>query len=634
MTEQEFTEEQKQYLQGFAAGSGVGRTIPLAIAPAQAAPEPAPVGPDAPQRAAQDRFTASGKKLCPEEQAKRNKHGLDMWDEVIAHARDGRFPKGTDVFLFKFQGLFYVAPAQDAFMCRLRFPAGVISSHQLRGVADLSEQFAGGTADVTTRANLQIRQIEAKNTVDLLMGLHDLSIINRGAGADNIRNITASPTAGFDLDELIDTRPLAKRMHHYILNHREMYGLPRKFNIAFDGGGRISALEDTNDIGFVAVKLAATSPSSPLTPSPGTPGGGRGGGSGEARIPPNPLPNPPPEYRGREQAADAVGDGSVFFRMQLGGITGHKDFARDCGILLTPGECVEVAAAVVRVFLEHGDRIDRRKARLKYLLDAWGLEKYLVEVERKLPFKLRRVPLEQCEPRKVIDRVGHVGFHPQKQEGRVYLGVVLPVGRMTAAQMRGIASIAEGFGSGDIRLTVWQNLLIPDLRQSDIPAIQREIRALGLHWSASSVRAGLVACTGSAGCKYAAADTKAHALQIASRLESRIKLDQPVNIHLTGCHHSCAQHYIGDIGLLATKIGEDAVEGYHLHVGGGYGSCQQIAREIFRDVKAQDAGAVIEKLLASYLAHRTDERESFQSFVQRHSIEQLRTFCEEATVNA
>ena len=173
----------------------------------------------------------------------------------MEHARDGRFPKGTDVFLFKFQGLFYVAPAQDSFMCRLRLPAGIINSHQMRGVAALAEKLGNGCADVTTRSNLQLREIGPKNTVDLLTGLHELGIIHRGSGADNIRNITASPTAGIDPEELIDTRPLARQMHHYILNHREMYGLPRKFNIAFDGGGSISTLEDTNDIGFVAVRV-------------------------------------------------------------------------------------------------------------------------------------------------------------------------------------------------------------------------------------------------------------------------------------------------------------------------------------------------------------------------------------------
>src|SRR5207244_437779 len=146
------------------------------------------------------------------------------------------------------------APAQDSFMCRLRVPGGFMSSAQFRGVAELAEKLGGGYADVTTRANLQIRQIGPKNTVDLLMGLHELGIINRGAGADNIRNITCSPAAGIDPQELIDTRDLARQMHHYIRNHREMYNLPRKFNIAFDGGGAIGVLEDTNDISFSAVR--------------------------------------------------------------------------------------------------------------------------------------------------------------------------------------------------------------------------------------------------------------------------------------------------------------------------------------------------------------------------------------------
>src|SRR5581483_8212431 len=157
MSDQAFTEEQTNYLQGFVAGSRMSTPFPLAVLPDAAGRDPAetPSGPDSLQRLAQDRAIAAGKKLVVEEQAKRNKSGLDLWDEVIAHARDGRFPKGTDVFLFKFQGLFYVAPAQDSFMCRLRFPAGIINSHQMRGVAELSEKLGNGCADVTTRANLQ-----------------------------------------------------------------------------------------------------------------------------------------------------------------------------------------------------------------------------------------------------------------------------------------------------------------------------------------------------------------------------------------------------------------------------------------------------------------------------------------------
>src|SRR5688572_2625130 len=248
MIDQPFTDEQKAYLEGFTAGAGLKRALSLPLL------EPSPAGTEAMARKAQDRAVAAGQKLSNEEQAKRARNGLDLWDEVVAHAKDARFPKGTDVFLFKFQGLFYVAPAQDAFMCRLRFPAGVVTSAQLRGLANLSLDHAGGYADVTTRANLQLREIGPRHTVPLLMGLADLGIIPKGAGADNIRNITASPTAGIDPHEILDTRPCARELNHYILNHRELYGLPRKFNIAFDGGGAISALEDTNDIGFQAVR--------------------------------------------------------------------------------------------------------------------------------------------------------------------------------------------------------------------------------------------------------------------------------------------------------------------------------------------------------------------------------------------
>ena len=590
-----FTEEQKLYLQGFVAGSSLRRPLPVipTFAPAV---EAAPTGPESIHRAAQDRFIAEGKKLTPEEQAKRTANPLDLWDTVVQHARDARFPKGTDVFLFKYQGLFYVAPAQDSFMCRLRFAGGIVSSHQFRGVAALAEQYAGGYADVTTRANLQLRQIKPTDTIDLLTGLHDLGIINRGAGADNIRNITASPTAGIDLRELIDVRSLARQMHHYILNHREMYGLPRKFNIAFDGGGVVSALEDTNDIGFAAVRV-------------------------------------------REGRHDATGNeipAGVYFRMQLGGITGHLDFARDTGILLKPDECILAAAAVIRVFIDHGDRTDRKKARLKYVLDRFGLDKYIEETEKHFGRAFTRLPLSDCEPRPFVEKLAHIGIHPQSQPDRHYIGVVLPVGRLRCDQLRGLADIADRYGSGTIRLTVWQNLLISDIPTRDLPLAKRAIEQLGLSINAASARAGLVACTGSAGCKYASADTKRHALQIADHLDATLPLDQPVNIHLTGCHHSCAQHYIGDIGLIATKVaaGDDMLEGYHVFIGGGYGEHQAIAREFYRNVTASDAPHVLERMLRGYLSHRASESESFLDFIKRYSTEQLKDLFEATAIAA
>ncbi|HZD29957.1 MAG TPA: NirA family protein, partial [Xanthobacteraceae bacterium] len=257
------------------------------------------------------------------------------------------------------------------------------------------------------------------------------------------------------------------------------------------------------------------------------------------------------------------------------------------------------------------------------------LDKVLSLVEDKLDRKLDRVGGDALAPRAPFDRAAHIGVHAQKQPERNWIGVVLPVGKMSADQMRGLAQLARDLGDGDIRLTVWQNLIISGVRSRDVAAAQARIEALGLSISATSIRAGLVACTGNVGCKFAASDTKRHAEEIARWCESRVALDSPVNIHLTGCHHSCAQHYIGDIGLLACKVqtSEDgeAVEGYHIHVGGGFGPDAAIAPEIYRDVKAEDAPRFIERMLKAYLAHRGSPQESFLAFTRRHDIAALRT---------
>jgi ferredoxin-nitrite reductase len=295
---------------------------------------------------------------------------------------------------------------------------------------------------------------------------------------------------------------------------------------------------------------------------------------------------------------------------------------------LAPYDATEVADAVVRVFIDHGDRTNRQKARLKYLLDAWGFEKFLAAVEQKLDRSLARLAPEQCVQRPPFDRMAHVGVHPQAQPGLFYLGVVTPVGRLSIAQMREIAAIAGECGDGDIRLTVWQNFLLSGLPEHRVSEAQRRIEAIGLDWRPHSIRAGLVACTGNKGCRFSASDTKGHALSIADHLERRVALDQPVNIHLTGCHNSCAQHYIGDIGLLGAKVavdadGEETVEGYHVHVGGGFAAHPAIGRELYREVKAEDLPALIERMLAAYLARRDGENETFRAFTARHSIEHL-----------
>ena len=593
----DFDPEQKRYLEGFMSGLQIGRAArgaPSSAAAPGSAALPAiaaePTGPDAAHLRAQDRFLQEGKKLSDPEKFKRELHPFDAYEKLKEQAVNNEAPKAADNFRWRFYGLFYCAPNQTAYMCRLRIPNGILNHWQLAGVGDLADRYAGGYAHVTTRANLQMREVEPKNAVALLEEIQDLGLCSRGSGADNIRNVTGTPTAGIDPQELIDTRPYAREWHFHILNDRSLYGLPRKFNVGFDGGGIIPVLEDTNDIGFQAVAI-------------------RDGFDVEP---------------------------GVWFRLLLGGITGHRDFARDTGIVVKPEQATKLADAIVRVFIAHGDRTDRAKARLKYVLDAWGFEKFLDEVEKNLGFKLTRAPLEAIASRPVFDRTAHAGVHPQRQPDLNWIGVVLPVGKMTGQQVRGLAEIARQFGDGEIRLTVWQNLLISGVRTACVESVEASIEALGLSTRATSIRAGLIACTGNAGCRLALSNTKRDAEEIARWCEPRVQLDTPVNIHLTGCPNSCAQHYVGDIGLLGARVqvsdDGDTVEGYHIHVGGGFGPDAGIGREIYHDVKAEDAPTTVERMLKAYLHHRACEQETFFAFTRRHELEALKTMFEKIAV--
>jgi ferredoxin-nitrite reductase len=257
-----------------------------------------------------------------------------------------------------------------------------------------------------------------------------------------------------------------------------------------------------------------------------------------------------------------------------------------------------------------------------------GVDKFMEAVEEKLGRKLARLPDEALRPRPDADRMAHIGVHKQKQDGLNWLGVVLPVGKLASDQMRGLAKIAQDLGDGEIRFTVWQNLLIPGVRDDNVALASAAIAQLGLSVETSQIRAGLIACTGNAGCKFAAANTKRHATEIGDWCESRVELDTPLNIHLTGCHHSCAQHYISDIGLIAAKVpvgeGDETVEGYHLFAGGGFGPQAEIGQEVYHDLKADDAPRTVERLLKAYLANRTTPDEPFLAFARRHDGETLR----------
>jgi ferredoxin-nitrite reductase len=578
----DFSDEQKRYLEGFMTGVQVGRVGRNVAGAAGGAVSAEPTGPDAAHVKAQDKVTASGKKLVDQEKFKREQHPFDAYARLTEQARGNTPPSPADNFRWRYFGLFHVAPAQNSYMCRLRMPNGILKHWQFTGVADLAEAHGGGYTHVTTRANIQIREIEPKSSVALIEGIQDLGLCSRGSGADNIRNVTGTPTAGIDPQELIDTRPYAREWHYHILNDRSLYGLPRKFNVAFDGAGRIAVLEETNDIAFSAVAVK-----------------------------------------------DGFGvEPGIWFRLGVGGITGHRDFAKETGIVVKPEEATMVADAIVRVFIDTGDRTNRLKARLKYVLDSMGVDKFMLAVEERLRRKLARVGAEAIAPRPAFDRMAHIGVHQQKQVGLNWIGVVLPVGKLSCEQMRGLATIAQDLGDGDIRLTVWQNLLLSGVRDENVAPATAAIEKLGLATKASQIRAGLIACTGNTGCKFAASDTKGHAAAIGDWCERRVEIDTPLNIHLTGCHHSCAQHYISDIGLIAAKVPgateDDTVEGYHVFAGGGFGPDADIGREVFHDVKAEDAPQTVERLLKAYLAHRASANETFLSFARRHDGESLR----------
>src|SRR3954454_11448986 len=245
----DFSDEQKRYLEGFTSGLQISRLgRGLGAAPPNVSTEPA--GPDAAHIKAQDRLLAGGKKLADQEKVKREEHPFDAYPRLKQQALGNAAPSAADNFRWRYHGLFYVAPAQDSYMCRLRIPNGVIKHWQMAGLADLAERLCGPYCHVTTRANLQLRELPPRHAVEMIEGIQDLGLCSRGSGADNIRNVTGTPTAGIDPQELLDTRPYAREWHFHILNDRSLYGLPRKFNVAFDGAGKIAVLEDTNDIAF------------------------------------------------------------------------------------------------------------------------------------------------------------------------------------------------------------------------------------------------------------------------------------------------------------------------------------------------------------------------------------------------
>jgi ferredoxin-nitrite reductase len=554
------TLEQKTYLNGFFSGMA---SKGVTFGDVAGVPAPAGATDEAP--------------LILEERIKKEEPPLESFYRLAENALTNKAPDKEEAFRFKWNGLFYLNPVKDSFMARLRIPGGQLKSFQLREIAAIAKELTTGYVQITTRANLQIRLIQPKDAPEFLRRIQSVGLHTRGSGADNIRNLTSNPTAGIDPHEIIDCTPYVQELAQFIISHREFYDLPRKFNIAFDGGGLIGSVEDTNDVGIKAVK---------------------------------------------------AGD-QVAFRIVLGGATGHKAFARDLGVLVPPGEIVKVTLAILRVYIANGNRGDRKKARLKHLLEKWTLEQYLAETEKLVGHQLRRIPLDPNAIQYPFTDVphSHMGVFPQKQPGLNYLGVALPVGQITPKQLLRLADIADHYGSGEIRLTVWQNLIIPNIRTAFVESVKKDVLRLGLDWKQSNLASGVIACTGNKYCKFSSTDTKGHALGLIKYLKGRIDLDVSVNIHFAGCPNSCAQHYMGDIGLLGAKT-SDGREAYHVCVGGGFGKNQAIGRQLFNAMTYDELRPTLERILRVYLKNR-DGKESFQAFTARHDVNALQAlFCD------
>jgi ferredoxin-nitrite reductase len=473
----------------------------------------------------------------------------------------------------KCPGLFYRTPARDGSIIRIRIPGGIITTQQLSVVSNLAQNCGDGNLYLTNRANLQIRAVK-EIPATALTNLQQVGLAAVVPEIDHIRNIMASPTAGIDLEELIETLPLVRQLDNYICSHPELTGLSAKFSVGFDGGGRVSIFQQPNDIKFVAVRDL---------------------------------------------------DKGIYFQLFLGNLT---------NIVVKPQECLPVIVALVQVYLAQVDIAVSPKLRLLEVVKNLGIKNYLELAQAKLPFVLKQVrETSPCNDETSSDFVNikfterdnahfDLDIHPQKQADLSYIGVAIPLGKIPVFQLEKIGKLVDTYGNKTLRLTPWQNILIPDIKTPNSLKFKAEIIDIGLQTSANSPQSGIVACTGNQGCRAGITDTKAMATTLIKYLETHISLDIPCKIHLTSCPKSCAHHGKSDITLLGTVIEKDGYtsEGYHLYVGNLNTS---FGREIYRDIPSTEIAEIILKILQIYQVKRQHSQETFGDFANRHEIPKL-----------
>jgi ferredoxin-nitrite reductase len=521
--------------------------------------------------------------------------------------------------------IYHPAIARDGLLTRLRIPGGMLNGLQCEAIEQLLTATGLDYIQVTNRANLQLRALTADLDQEVLTALTDCGLAASDSAVDGIRNIMLSPTAGIDGQELIDVRPLAAAWHDYLTNHPELGSLSTKFSVGFDGGGSVGIVDRPNDITLLAVS-------------------------------------------------------SCEFELYLGlGVRGSAPVP--VGVRLGVAECLPMLAAIAQTYrqgieLFGGDA--RRKPRLRDVIQHWGLTGFSEIVQREFtgtqtstnPRRSPLAPLQKGGTGFLVPLLGalpwsgdptgahpllkgdlggssdvqtssqqffassreladvnaarsahdHLGVHPQRQPDRYYLGVVLPLGRWNLAQIKGVGEIANRYGSGAIRLTPWQNMILPDIQANDLERVQGLITDLGLIHTANHPSSLLRACAGSTGCQFGATDTQRDAIELSNYLAANFQLDRPLNIHFSGCDKSCAQHDRADITLWGDRQDPALPGSYRISIAGISAEFAQELNHLFTPAQAP---ITIGKAIDAYHYQRLNPQESFQDFITRQSLAQL-----------
>ena len=487
------------------------------------------------------------------EKLKAEKDGLALKAELDRFAEIGwEAMDDTDrEHRLKWLGIFFRPVTPGKFMMRLRLPNGIITSNQTRTLAEIVQRYGDdGSADITTRQNLQLRGIRIEDVPDIFRRLKESGMTSIQSGMDNVRNITGSPVAGIDADELIDTRELANEVQDMITNSGEgnpaFSNLPRKFNIAIAGCRDNSVHAEINDIAFVP----------------------------------------------------AYSEGNIGFNVLVGGFFSAKRCAAaiPLNVWASPSDVVDLCKAILIVYRDRGPRANRQKSRLMWLIDELGIEQFRAEVEKEVG---RTLPVASPKDEIIWDKRDHIGVYAQKQSGLNYVGLHVPVGRLQASDLFDLARIAEVYGSGELRLTVEENVIVPNVPDSRLESLLKEPLLQRFSIDPAPLMRALVSCTGSKFCNFALIETKARAVAMIEELEAELSVSKPVRIHWTGCPNSCAQPQVADIGLMGTKVRKNGktLEGVDIYMGGTVGKDAHLGTCVQKSIPCEDLKPVLHQLL-------------------------------------